>query len=71
MRLTFGRKRKKYLLFLLSSLHEVWIHGISDMKTLVNDKSAVRTYYKKAIKKLHTDKNRNIDFKTKYIIICI
>ena len=65
-----GGEGKKNLLFLLTTLHEVWTESkltIPDMKTLVNDKAAVRTWYKKAMRELHADKNRDKDFKTKYI----
>ena len=51
---TLGGEGKKNLLFLLTTLHEVWTTGsnlgIPEMQTLVNDKAAVRTFYKKAIK---------------------
>ena len=65
-----GGEGKKNLLFLLTTLHEVWTDSkltIPDMQTLVNDKAAVRTWYKKAMRELHADKNRDKDFKTKYI----
>ena len=65
-----GGEGKKNLLFLLTTLHEVWTNSkltIPDMQTLVNDKAAVRTWYKKAMRELHADKNRDKDFKTKYI----
>ena len=65
-----GGEEKKNLLFLLTTLHEVWTDSkltIPDMQTLVNDKAAVRTWYKKAMRELHADKNRDKDFKTKYI----
>ena len=67
---TLGGEGKKNLLFLLTTLHEVWTNSkltIPDMQTLVNDKAAVRTWYKKAMRELHADKNRDKDFKTKYI----
>ena len=65
-----GGEGKKNLLFLLTTLHEVWTNSklnIPDMQTLVNDKAAVRTWYKKAMRELHSDKNIDKDFKTKYI----
>ena len=65
-----GGEGQKNLLFLLTTLHEVWTNSkltIPDMQTLVNDKAAVRTWYKKAMRELHADKNRDKDFKTKYI----
>ena len=65
-----GGEGKKNLLFLLTTLHEVWTNSkltIPDMQTLVNDKASVRTWYKKAMRELHADKNRDKDFKTKYI----
>ena len=65
-----GGEGQKNLLFLLTTLHEVWTTSkltIPDMQTLVNDKAAVRTYYKKAMRELHADKNRDKDFKTRYI----
>ena len=65
-----GGEGKKNLLFLLTTLHEVWTNSkltIPDMQTLVNDKAAVRTWYKKAMRELHADKNRDKDYKTKYI----
>ena len=48
---TLGGEGKKNLLFLLTTLHEVWTNsklGTPDMQTLVNDKAAVRTFYKKS-----------------------
>ena len=69
-----GGEGKKNLLFLLTTLHEVWTLsnlGIPEMQTLVNDKASVRTYYKKAMRELHADKNRDKDFKTKYIASCL
>ena len=71
---TLGGEGKKNLLFLLTTLHEVWTNsslGIPDMQTLVNDKAAVRTFYKKAMRELHADKNRDKDYKTKYIASCL
>ena len=62
--------KKKNLLFLITTLHEVWTHSNLEnppMQKLVNDKTAVRTYYKKAMRELHADKNRDKDFKTRYI----
>ena len=71
MKWTLGGEGKKNLLFLLTTLNEVWTNSSSldppDMQTLVNDKSAVRTFYKKAMRELHADKNRDKDFKTRYI----
>lgn len=67
---TQGVNEPKNLLFLLTTLHEVWSHTtleIPNMQTLVNDKAAVRTYYKKAMRDLHADKNRDKDFKTQYV----
>ena len=69
-----GGEGKKNLLFLLTTLHEVWISpnlDIPDMQTLVNDKAAVRTFYKKAMRDLHADKNRDKDYKTKYVASCL
>ena len=69
-----GGEGKKNLLFLLTTLHEVWKSSdlpIFDMQTLVNDKSKVRTFYKKAMRDLHADKNRDKSFKTKYIASCL
>ena len=72
---TLGGEGKKNLLFLLTTLHEVWTTeshlDIPDMQTLVNDKAAVRTFYKKAMRELHADKNRDKDYKTKYIASCL
>ena len=71
---SLGGEGKKNLLFLLTTLHEVWKYtdiSIPDMQTLVNDKSKVRTYYKKAMRDLHADKNRDKKFKTKYIASCL
>ena len=65
-----GGEGQKNLLFLLTTLHEVWTDSkltIPDMQTLVNDKAAVRTWYKKAMKELHPDKNVAKDFKTQFI----
>ena len=71
MKWTLGGEGKKNLLFLLTTLNEVWTNSSNldppDMQTLVNDKSAVRTFYKKAMRELHADKNRDKDFKTRYI----
>ena len=67
---TMGVNEKKNLLFLITTLHEVWTHSNFEtppMQKLVNDKTAVRTYYKKAMRELHADKNRDKDFKTRYI----
>ena len=67
---TMGVNEKKNLLFLITTLHEVWTHSNLEtppMQKLVNDKTAVRTYYKKAMRELHADKNRDKDFKTRYI----
>ena len=69
-----GEEGQKNLLFLLTTLHEVWKSPILpdfDMKTLVNDKSKVRTFYKKAMRDLHADKNKDKNFKTKYIASCL
>jgi hypothetical protein len=71
---TLGGEGKKNLLFLLTTLHEVWTSpnlDIPDMQTLVNDKAAVRTFYKKAMRDLHADKNRDKDYKTKYVASCL
>ena len=71
MKWTLGGEGKKNLLFLLTTLNEVWTNSSTldppDMQTLVNDKSAVRTFYKKAMRELLADKNRDKDFKTRYI----
>ena len=67
---SMGVNEKKNLLFLITTLHEVWTHSNLEtppMQKLVNDKTAVRTYYKKAMRELHADKNRDKDFKTRYI----
>ena len=67
---TMGVNEKKNLLFLITTLHEVWTNSNLEtppMQKLVNDKSAVRTYYKKAMRELHADKNRDKDFKTRFI----
>ena len=67
---TMGVNEKKNLLFLITTLHEVWTNSNLEtppMQKLVNDKTAVRTYYKKAMRELHADKNRDKDFKTRYI----
>ena len=67
---TMGVNEKKSLLFLITTLHEVWTNSNLEtppMQKLVNDKTAVRTYYKKAMRELHADKNRDKDFKTRYI----
>ena len=71
---SLGGEGKKNLLFLLTTLHEVWKSNslkIPDMQTLVNNKSKVRTYYKNAMRDLHADKNRDKDPKTKYIASCL
>ena len=72
---TIGGEGQKNLLFLLTTLHEVWTTGSNletpEMKTLVNDKAAVRTFYKRAMRELHADKNRDKDYKTKYIASCL
>jgi hypothetical protein len=68
---TMGVNEKKSLLFLITTLHEVWTNDpkleTPQMQILVNDKTAVRTYYKKAMRILHSDKNKDKDFKTRYI----
>ena len=68
-----GGEGKKNLLFLLTTLHEVWKSNlqIPDMQTLVNNKSKVRTFYKNAMRDLHADKNRDKDPKTRYIASCL
>lgn len=69
-----GLNEKKNLLFLLTTLDEVWPCenlGIPSMQKLVNDRASVRTYYKKAMMSCHPDKNGNKDAKTKYIASCI
>lgn len=69
-----GGEGQKNLLFLLTTLHEVWKStnlDIPDMQTLVNDKAKVKTFYKKAMRDLHPDKNRDKNFKTKYIASCL
>ena len=74
MKWTLGGEGKKNLLFLLTTLHEVWTCTnlkMPDMQTLVNDKASVRTYYKKAMRELHSDKNSEKDNKTKYIASCL
>ena len=66
-----GVNEKKNLLLLITTLHEVWTHSNLEtppMQKLVNDKTAVRSYYKKAMRELHADKNRDKDFKTRYIV---
>ena len=71
---SLGGEGKKNLLFLLTTLHEVWKSNslkIPDMQTLVNNKSKVRTFYKNAMRDLHADKNRDKDPKTKYIASCL
>ena len=71
---TLGGEGKKNLLFLLTTLHEVWTESnldIPEMQKLVNDKATVRTFYKKAMRELHADKNRDKDYKTKYIASCL
>ena len=65
-----GLNEKKNLLFLLTTLDEVWPCenlGIPSMQKLVNDRASVRTYYKKAMMSCHPDKNGNKDAKTKYM----
>lgn len=69
-----GLNEKKNLLFLLTTLNEVWNCdnlSIPSMQTLVNDRASVRTYYKKAMLTLHPDKNSQKDKKTQYIASCI
>ena len=69
-----GLNEKKNLLFLLTTLDEVWPCenlGIPSMQKLVNDRASVRTYYKKAMMSCHPDKNGNKDAKTKYISISV
>lgn len=69
-----GLNEKKNLLFLLTTLNEVWNCdnlNIPSMQTLVNDRASVRTYYKKAMLTLHPDKNSQKDKKTQYIASCI
>lgn len=70
-----GINEKKNLLFLLTTLHEVWTNdtslGTISMQDLVNNKASVKTYYKKAMRSLHPDKNKTKDFKTQYIASCL
>ncbi len=66
-----GINERKSLLYLLTTLHEVWgansnLGNIS-MQDLLENKSSVRTYYKKAMRELHPDKNKDKDPKTKYL----
>lgn len=70
-----GINEKKSLLYLLTTLHEVWGSnsnlGNISMQDLLENKSSVRTYYKKAMRELHPDKNKDQDFKTKYTASCL
>ena len=69
-----GLNEKKNLLFLLSTLDEVWNCenlNIPSMQTLVNDRASVRTYYKKSMLTFHPDKNSQKDKKTQYIASCL
>lgn len=69
-----GISGKKNLLFLLSTLNELWKNPFNEeasMQNLVQNPSSVRSYYKKAMRELHPDKNSSKDFKTRYLASCL
>lgn len=69
-----GISGKKNLLFLLSTLGDLWKSPSfekASMQDLVQNPSSVRSYYKKAMRELHPDKNNNKDYKIKYLASCL
>ena len=69
-----GISGKKNLLFLLSTLGDLWKSPSfekASMQDLVQNPSSVRSYYKKAMRELHPDKNNSKDFKIKYLASCL
>ena len=69
-----GISGKKNLLFLLSTLGDLWKSPSfekASMQDLVQNPSSVRSYYKKAMRELHPDKNNSKDFKVKYLASCL
>jgi hypothetical protein len=69
-----GISGKKNLLFLLSTLGDLWKSPSfekASMQDLVQNPSSVRSYYKKAMRELHPDKNTNKDYKIKYLASCL
>lgn len=69
-----GISGKKNLLFLLATLNELWkIPSFEEtsMQDFVQNPSSVRSYYKKAMREFHPDKNSSKDFKTKYLASCL
>ena len=69
-----GINEKKNLLFLLKTLPEIWPSDTleqASMQDLVQNKASVRTFYKRAMRELHPDKNKNKNFKTQYLASCL
>ena len=66
-----GVNEKKNLRYILGTMYEVWTSDPMwkevSMQTLIEDGSAVKTFYKKALGQTHPDKNGSKDFKTKYL----
>ena len=69
-----GINEKKNLLFLLKTLPEIWPSETleqASMQDLVQNKASVRTFYKRAMRELHPDKNKDKNFKTQYLASCL
>jgi hypothetical protein len=69
-----GINEKKNLLFLLKTLPEIWPSDTleqASMQDLVQNKAFVRTFYKRAMRELHPDKNKYKNFKTQYLASCL
>ena len=66
-----GINERKSLLYLLSTVDEVWGAnsnlGNIALQDLLENKALVRTYYKKVMRELHPDKNKDKSFKVRYI----
>lgn len=72
---SMGLHERKNVLFLLSTLHEVWSNdpswpGVSTQE-LVNNPKTLSSKFRLAKACLHPDKNTNKDFKTQYIASCL
>jgi hypothetical protein len=66
---------RKNLRMILGTLHEVWLIDETwkevSMQKLVEDPASVNTNYRKAMKQLHPDKNRNQEMKVKLVAECL
>lgn len=72
---SMGIHERKNVLFLLSTLHEVWTNdpswpGVSTQE-LVNNSKTLSSKFRLAKACLHPDKNKNKDFKTQYTASCL